>query len=1311
MLRGFQLADESETEDLTKMALREAIRFNSMSIVDFLLKSEVHLTAKFLSQLMKTAAANGCTPALTLLVGRDPTGEVLAANNDVCITSAICGSHSDTVQFLIDNGTYGCATSILEKGFVHAAQMGDIGILKSLSSVMLDSQSYCNILAQSLNAACWAGRRNTAEWLIHAGAEVNSVVDGIPSLETPTKGCRRRQRQVSRGNKWTWPRKPLISCLQPLDRRLVNFNLERDEWENLETARSDRESIIGLLLDHGANVNQVGGCMRTALHIAVEHCSEQVVRALISHGADVNNNIMWHGSPLQCAVRRETSPLPLVSALIEAGAIINFQDNVERYCVVLDESLKHFGPREGGDYGFAELKSMDQVFSDGPGAVIKRLLVSETELRAIDYRFSHLLQMLAARGDLEFIRLLIERGVDVNACGYYYGCALQAAARYSHLECVQLLLEAGSKVNTIEGEYNTPLQAAIVGGHEGVIRELILRGADVNLTFKRRFKDTPKSSPLQLSVRSRNQAVTRLLLENGADPNKGPKVLHLAVDSQDLETVRMLLDAGADVNFQDQIVPSSLITACGLGNMKIATLLIERGANMQAEGIKVDEYGWRGNTTSPNNHQASALHAACAGGNYEIARMLLLHDTNPNQSFGGCATPIAVAASNGCSRTVELLLEFGAMVYDPPDVPNALIEAVTGKNPREIIGLLLRQLLNSPALIPACEEALQEVLAHGSESILLFLIQKVPESLRAFAVACRFGSKRAVSVILSHGVDVNSDLGSGDQALHLAAFHHQIDVVSFLIEKGADASITGSTYGSPISAVLEGLLAVVRSHDSAKDQILPKSTWERSPLPEEIALCKGIVRILREAGADINSTNRPLGPPLHIAAFIGETSLVEFLIDQGASIDATAGHFGSALIAAMIDDRHAALDFLLLRGINVNACSEEFGTALHYACRYKNSKTVQTLLNHGSDPTLDVPWLESPLTAVLNRVTEEDSDGVLKMLLQYAPGLQIRDADLVLAAQVPSDHLCSSKKTALERLLEHSPELPVTQGVIAAIVPLDYPRDKVLKTVLQRANGVEITTDILKSVRKLQTLEVLFQFQPQCEISPEVFAAFARVDREGPYLLKASLDRYPQATLTPGTVLSFLEQCEGYRRCNSSLVDILQTMLDRAPDMAITDNMLMAVAYPDQLRLLLSIYRNNLVADNVLASVFSDSYKKDGVQLLKVFFNHFPIVKIGQETFYACLKERAIDALELLFEQDPSFSLPRDLPSILIAELRTGDRTRELSVFAEVFHRYGKSVEFTHENRRDIDELLQLQSENDLKRLLLTLERKHCGEI
>lgn len=84
---------------------------------------------------------------------------------------------------------------------------------------------------------------------------------------------------------------------------------------------------------------------------------------------------------------------------------------------------------------------------------------------------------------------------------------------------------------------------------------------------------------------------------------------------------------------------------------------------------------------------------------------------------------------------------------------------------------------------------------------------------------------------------------------------------------------------------------------------------------------------------------------------------------------------------------------------------------------------------------------------------------------------------------------------------------------------------------------------------------------------------------------------------------------------------------------------------------------------------------------------------IGQETFYACLEERAIHALKLLFEQDPSFSLPRDLPLVIIAALRARNRERDMGVLAEVFYRYGKSLEFTQENRRDIDELLQLEME------------------
>lgn len=58
--------------------------------------------------------------------------------------------------------------------------------------------------------------------------------------------------------------------------------------------------------------------------------------------------------------------------------------------------------------------------------------------------------------------------------------------------------------------------------------------------------------------------------------------LHLPVDLQGFETVTMLLDAGADVNCQHKDLLPPQIKACGRGNVKIVTLLIEIGAELPA---------------------------------------------------------------------------------------------------------------------------------------------------------------------------------------------------------------------------------------------------------------------------------------------------------------------------------------------------------------------------------------------------------------------------------------------------------------------------------------------------------------------------------------------------------------------------------------------------------------------------------------------------------------------------------------------------------------------------------------------------------
>lgn len=65
--------------------------------------------------------------------------------------------------------------------------------------------------------------------------------------------------------------------------------------------------------------------------------------------------------------------------------------------------------------------------------------------------------MIAAAGDIEFLWLLVERGVDVDSFGHYFGCALQAAARFGHLECEDLLLNTSANFNLTGGWYGSAL--------------------------------------------------------------------------------------------------------------------------------------------------------------------------------------------------------------------------------------------------------------------------------------------------------------------------------------------------------------------------------------------------------------------------------------------------------------------------------------------------------------------------------------------------------------------------------------------------------------------------------------------------------------------------------------------------------------------------------------------------------------------------------------------------------------------------------------------------------------------------------------
>jgi hypothetical protein len=113
-------------------------------------------------------------------------------------------------------------------------------------------------------------------------------------------------------------------------------------------------------------------------------------------------------------------------------------------------------------------------------------------------------------GNVEMMRLFVERGANPRRVNRNGEQALQLAAWNGHLEAVQWLLEHGAPANRDGGHWGA-LHYAVFNGHREVARYLIERGADVNA------RSPNGSTPLMMAAREGREELARLLLETGAD--------------------------------------------------------------------------------------------------------------------------------------------------------------------------------------------------------------------------------------------------------------------------------------------------------------------------------------------------------------------------------------------------------------------------------------------------------------------------------------------------------------------------------------------------------------------------------------------------------------------------------------------------------------------------------------------------------------------------------------------------------------------------------------------------------------------------
>ena len=177
------------------------------------------------------------------------------------------------------------------------------------------------------------------------------------------------------------------------------------------------------------------------------------------------------------------------------------------------------------------------------------------------------------------------------------------------------------------------------------------------------------------------------------------------------------------------------------------------------------------------------------------------------------------------------------------------------------------------------------------------------------------------------------------------------------------------------------------------------------------------VKMLIEAGMDVNAKGGKYGNALQVASYLGYRDIVRILLSMGADVNAQGGLYGTALQAASILERLDIAQLLLDNGSDVNVRGGRFGCALSAACRFGNEKIVQLLLDSGADANAHGKQ-KNPLQLA----SENGHENVVKMLLEKGADINAH-GKWGTALQLASEN---GRENVVKMLLEKGAEVNAT---------------------------------------------------------------------------------------------------------------------------------------------------------------------------------------------------------------------------------------------------------------------------------------------
>lgn len=247
--------------------------------------------------------------------------------------------------------------------------------------------------------------------------------------------------------------------------------------------------------------------------------------------------------------------------------------------------------------------------------------------------------------------------------------------------------------------------------------------------------------------------------------------------------VSELVGKGADIDAPGKYGKTPLMFAAELGKTDTIAILLSHDANVNAR----------------TKSGSTALTFAAENGHASITAMLVQLGANVHDRTRAGWNSLMIASKNGYDIIVAQLLEFGADVRSSDRKGNsAMMYAIKEGHPKVIKTLFQYSDLVAPCL-PNHQGVTPMMAAIDNNQQEIFdILLPVSENLKfkdkyganALHYAAESGKLSFVKSLINKGnVDINSQDDDGDSPLIEAVEKGSVEIVSYLLSKGADVSL------------------------------------------------------------------------------------------------------------------------------------------------------------------------------------------------------------------------------------------------------------------------------------------------------------------------------------------------------------------------------------------------------------------------------------------------------------------------------------------------------------------------------------------